>query len=502
MQRIVSVEQEREAEIAAVRRGIPGRELMRRAAEGVFDAVKWRPPVAVVCGSGNNAGDGYALAQILSDRNILCTVFRTSDRISEDGRYYYSGCEERRIPILMWNDATDLHGFGTVVDCIFGIGFHGTPDEKTASIIDRINGSGAMTVSVDINSGLNSDSGTGDVYVVSDLTVSIGSWKRGHFLNAAKDAMKNKVNVDIGMEPENCGAYLFERKDAAALFPKRKNLSNKGTYGYAALIGGSAKYPGAIRLAGMANSAMRAGAGVVRIAAPESVCGSLMPDVLEATLYPLSEDRGAIRFVENEFTGLARGTRAVAFGMGITCTEETRRALEYLLKEYSGTLIVDADGLNALAGMNIRRITERRCALIMTPHPGEFARLTGKTVQELLADPVTEAERYAEATGAVILLKGPATVMTDGVHTLLTDRGCPGMATAGSGDVLSGIVAAVCAREDRGDILTAAAAAAYLNGLAGEIAMRRYGDVSMLAGDTASAIPEAVAEIRRENVTG
>ena len=501
MQPILSVNEEREAEASAVRRGVSGRELMRRAATGVYNAVKWRPPVAVVCGSGNNAGDGYALALLLMEHGIACSIFRTSDRFSDDGRYYYSLCEEKRIPVYMYNGETKWEEYGTIVDCIFGIGFHGSPDERTAGIMDRINASRAMVVSVDINSGLNSDSGSGDRYIVSDLTVSIGSWKRGHFLNAAKDAIKDKINVDIGMPPENSRACLFEGCDAAGLFPDRKNMSNKGTYGYLALIGGSARYPGAVRLAGMANCAMRAGAGVVRIAAPGGVCRALMPEVLEATLFPLSEKNGALRFVETEFEELTRGMRVIAFGMGITCTAETRRAVEYLLKEYDGTLIIDADGLNALSGTDDKTISDRNCGLILTPHPGEFSRLTGKTVNELLSDPVGEAEGYAAAHGAVVLLKGPTTVVTDGTRTLFIDRGCPGMATAGSGDVLSGIIAAVCAGAGRGDPVAAAAAAAYLNGLAGEIAEKKYGDVSMLAGDTADAIPAAVAALRKGSFT-
>ena len=167
--------------------------------------------------------------------------------------------------------------------------------------------------------------------------------------------------------------------------------------------------------------------------------------------------------------------------------------LTWLLQNYTGKLVIDADGLNALAKTDKSALRNAACRVLLTPHNMEFSRLSGHSVDEILADPIPLAREFAKETGAVLLLKGPATVITDGETVLLTDRGCPGMATAGSGDVLSGVLAALCGYND--DLMLAAAAGAWLNGRAGELAQEAFGPVSMTAGDTAANLPRAVREL-------
>ena len=179
--------------------------------------------------------------------------------------------------------------------------------------------------------------------------------------------------------------------------------------------------------------------------------------------------------------------------MGIGTGEGAARMLEYLLENFRGRLIVDADGLTLLSRLEKDRIRNASCSMILTPHLKEFSRLSGLETGEILNSPIAAAEAYAEECRVILLLKGPATIITDGKSTYLTDTGCPGMATAGSGDVLSGILAAVAAFSP--DPLLGAAAAAWINGKAGEAAQRRMGSVSMTAGDTASFIPEIVLNL-------
>ena len=493
---VLSVETMRKSDAATIAGGVPGRELMRRAVQAIFDGAAWKPPVAIVCGGGSNGGDGYALAELMRGAGIACTLIPVSRGFSEDGRYYYERCVSAGVPVIPWEERPDLSRWSTVVDCLVGTGFRGSLRGAVREAAEAINASGAYVVSVDINSGLNGDSGMSDCCVRSDLTISIGSFQPGHFLNMAKDVMKRKINADIGIAPADRAFGLAEAADLAPLFPPRANFSHKGTYGYIALIGGSAKYGGAIRLAAMANAAMRAGAGVVKAAVPESLRAALTPLILESTLYPLTDEKGNACFREEEIAGLIRGVKTAAFGMGIGVTEETRKILRYLLARFSGRLAVDADGLTLLASLPKEEIRARACELVLTPHLGEFSRLTGLGVAEAQEAPIAHAEAYAREIGAVVLLKGPATVITDGGRTLLTDTGCPGMATAGSGDVLSGILAALLATAE--DPLYAAAGAAWINGRAGELAQARYGDVSMVAGDTAAALPEVIRGIRME----
>ena len=497
MQQILTVRTMRESDAAAIAGGVPGRELMARAARAIFEAVSWEAPVAVVCGKGNNGGDGYALACLLREAAVPCTLFFQAPPATEDAAFYARECAARGVPAVPWEQAEHFRDYRTVVDCVFGTGFRGEATGEAARVIGLVNDSGAFVVSADINSGLNGDNGLGDPAVRSDLTVSIGSPKPGHFLGRAKDVMKQMVNADIGIPPAGRPILLPEEGDGSVLLPPRPRFSNKGTYGTAVLLGGSLRYSGAIRLAAMAGAAMRAGAGIARVALPASLCRAVVPAILESTLFPLPDRDGQLLFDRDALAEAVKGTRAAAFGMGAGNDGETRRILEFLLREYGGILILDADALNALAQAGPALLSGAAGRVVLTPHPGEFARLAGITVPEVLAAPVPLAEDFAREHGAVVLLKGSATVVTDGETTYLVDRGCPGMATAGSGDVLSGVLAAMCAW--RGEPLAETTAlAAWINGRAGEIAQDRMGDISMTAGDTAAALPEAFADFRRE----
>lgn len=294
------------------------------------------------------------------------------------------------------------------------------------------------------------------------------------------------------------GGRLFGAADVRKLFPERARDAHKGSFGYIALIGGSIRYSGAIRLANMAACAMRAGAGVTRLCAPKSLCAAIVPQILESTLFPLSERDGSILFREDEFREAVRGTRAAAFGMGAGLTAEMEAAVRWLLRTYEGTLILDADALNALAKAGPDLLLEAKGRTLLTPHLGEFSRLSGLEIDTIRQEPEAIAERFAKDHHTTVLLKGPVTTVTDGTETLRVDRGCPGMATAGSGDVLSGILAAIAGAHPEQPLAAVAAAGAWINGRAGEVAQQRHGDVSMIASDTAGAVEEAIRELRQE----
>lgn len=494
MKEILSVENMRKSDAHTIATKTPSLELMYRAGKAVADSVEWHAPVGIVCGYGNNAGDGYVIALELKNRGIDCTLILIGDRFSTDGKYYFDKCVESSIPCEIYSDSTDLSRFSTLADCIFGTGFSGNVRGIAKEVVEKYNATDAFKVSVDINSGLSGDTGMGDSVCISDLTCSIGSFKPGHFLNRAKDVMKSKVNLDIGIEPLDKPYYLYEPD--ATVFPERKNFSNKSTYGYVALIGGSKKYSGAIRLAAMANAAMRSGAGVAMLAVPESLAPMMLPEILEATVYPLSERDGGISFNESELSELCRRTKSIAFGMGIGLSDKVERSLSYLLSNYQGTLTVDADGLTALSRLGSYAIKNAKCKLILTPHNMEFSRLSGLGIDEILSAPIDRAKEFAKECGCILLLKGPSTIVTDGETVYVIEKGCPGMATAGSGDVLSGILAATSAYVT--DPLEAAALAAYVNGFAGEIAESKTNPVSMIASDTVAAIPEAIGRILKK----
>ena len=493
MIRVLSVENMRKSDAYTIATKTPSKELMYRAGKGVVECVAWKAPVAVVAGHGNNAGDGYVIAELLTKSGIPCTVFLLSEKFSEDGKYYFDRCKEAGAEVRLWDPSAPLSQYAIVVDCILGTGFKGAVRSPAKEAIQAINRSGAYVVSVDINSGLDGDTGMAELCVHSDLTVAVGGFKTGHFLNMAKDVMKEKVNCPIGIEPVDRTYGLIDDGAVRHIFQPRKNFSNKGTYGYVALVGGSKKYGGAIRLATMANAAMRSGAGVVKVALPESLYHDLAPAILESTAFPLSDDGGEVKFDEGEVAELISNVKTVAFGMGVGTSKGAAQALEYLLGHFAGNLIVDADGLTLLSKLDQESVRTSRCRLVLTPHIKEFSRLTGLEKAEILQAPVESAERYARERGVILLLKGPTTIVTDGAETYLVDAGCAGMATAGSGDVLSGILSAVCSYG--GDLLLSVAAAAYVNGKAGEAAQKKLGSISMIASDTVAHIPEVLAQL-------
>lgn len=194
----VSTEVMRASDRWTIENLVPSKELMARAGRAIFDRVNWEGPVGIICGKGNNAGDGFVVASLLKDAGIECEiVLLFEDAFSDDGKYYFDICCEKGIPVA---SGGDYGRYKTILDCIFGTGFKGEVKEPCKSAIEKINSSGAYVISADINSGLNGDTGLGDLYVISDLTVSIGTFKYGHFLGNADKAMKKKVNCDIGIK--------------------------------------------------------------------------------------------------------------------------------------------------------------------------------------------------------------------------------------------------------------------------------------------------------------
>ena len=196
---MVSVDTMRRSDAWTIEHLVPSKELMRRAGTAIFEAGKWIAPVAVICGKGNNAGDGYVAADLMHQSGIDCEIILIADRFSEDGRYYYDICLEHGVKVSMYDDSTDFSRFGSILDCLLGTGFSGEVTGVMKEVIDKINASDAYIVSADINSGLNGDSGLGTTFVISDLTVSIGTYKYGHFCGYADIAMKEKINCDIGI---------------------------------------------------------------------------------------------------------------------------------------------------------------------------------------------------------------------------------------------------------------------------------------------------------------
>lgn len=493
MQNVISVDNMRASDKYTIDNITPSLELMLRAGKGVYSSIKWHGKTAIVCGTGNNGGDGYVLALEMAKNNLECEIILVKDKFSPDGEYYFNKCKENNIPYSIYNEAIDFNKYDFIVDCIFGTGFKGNISGIEREIIEKINASSAYTVSVDINSGLNGDTGLCDICVISDLTVSIGTLKSGHILNQAKDKIKKIVNCDIGIEVIEKPYKLLEAHDVKKTIKPRNNYSHKGTYGYVSLIGGSLEYSGAIKLANISSSAVRSGAGVVRLCVPSSIVNGVLPYILESTLYPLNDKNGSVVFNKEKIDTLISSSKVIAIGMGLGQKGDNEKILSYLLREYNGILIVDADGLNTLSKMSIDLKTVK-CKIVLTPHLKEFERLSKIPMHEINENPIKTAMEYAKSNNAILLLKGTATIVTNGYDTYLINTGCPGMATGGSGDVLSGILAGICASNEAA-LIENIAVGAYINGIAGELARDESCDISMSACDTAKNVGKAIANL-------
>ena len=492
MKSVVSVDNMRQSDRYTIENITPSLKLMYRAGCGIVNSVEWRGKILIVAGKGNNAGDGYVVALILKGRGYDVEILLLDKAFSHDGEFYFERCQKENIPYRVYENE-DLCGYDIIVDCIFGTGFSGSVTGKAKEVIQKINESGAYVVSADINSGLNGDSGLCELCVKSDLTVSIGDFKSGHFLGMAKDVIGKAVNTSIGIELCSEPYYLVEKDDVKNILGKRDNFSHKGTYGYVALIGGSLEYSGAIKLSAIANGALRSGCGVAKILAPRSICHSILPYILESTLYPLDEENGSIKFNKAQLGEGLKGISAIAIGMGMGQRGDNCEILNHILENYSVPLIIDADGLNTLAKMGMDKVKKSACSVILTPHLKELERLSRTPISEIEKNPVEFAKNFARENNVILLLKGPCTVITDGERVFLSNTGCAGMACGGSGDVLSGILLSLCAKSK--DLTLSVSAGSYINGYAGEIAQSKSCAISMTAGDTARAVAEAITEI-------
>lgn len=478
-----------ESDRRCIESGTPSIELMNRAAAAIAEACPRGGRIYVFCGSGNNGGDGYAAARILLSEGETVKVFAVSDKVSADAGYYRD-LLVREYPQALCGISECDYEFDVAVDCLFGTGFRGEPRGIYGDVIDGINAARGFVLSADIASGLDGTNGIAVKAVKADLTVAIQTFKTGHFLNDGKDCSGRVIAADIGIPVCGKKYRIIGDKDVAKLFPPRKNNSNKGSYGKCAVVGGCSRYVGAVKLADAGAAALRAGAGLNVLCVPDCISGAVGAAVTESTLAPLGSKDGALLFDKYALDEAVRGCRAVAVGMGMgPCAEENRKFIAELFS-LGIKVIVDADGLNALAGDTA--LTDNASSdVLLTPHPGEFARLTGRTIKEVLADPIALAEEFAAAHRCTVLLKGASTFVTDGERGALVVNGTPALAKGGSGDTLSGVITGLAAQG--ADLFDAACAGAYLCAEAAKLAAERFGEQGVLASDVATAV-KTVAE--------
>ena len=470
--------------------GVPSLTLMERAGKAIYEETAGAlralgaRDVLAVCGGGNNGGDGFVAARYLAEAGFDAEVLCLADRFSAD-----CAAQRERFGGKILGDIPRRR-YSAVIDCVFGTGLSRDVGGREAALIDYVNALGAYVVAADIPSGLNGD--TGRVMgrcVRADETVAVGEFKLGHFLGDGPDMCGKTVRADIGIDASQAGgcALIPEEGDIAALFPPRRRNTHKGTYGKASVIAGSRMYTGAALLS--ASAALRGGAGYTELCVPEGLFGvyaGRLPEVILTCL------KGEDSFVFSE-SGMERvaQSRSIAFGMGVGVSQEIYKMVLWLLGNYEGTLILDADALNALARYGVRALEgERRCEVVLTPHVREFSRLSGLPVSEVIAGGPACAQAFSEKYGVTVLLKNAVSAVCGGGQTYLNVRGSACQAKGGSGDVLSGLIASVAA-QGRPAVLSALAGS-YLCGAAAELCEAELGAYSVTAGDIVGKIPQAI----------
>ena len=445
--KVLTSAQMREVDRLTIQRGTPSEVLMENAGRRVVEVIERdfaplsRQRVTVFCGKGNNGGDGRVVARLLRDRVAALQVISV----------------EKQEPLQF--EPT------LVVDAVLGTGLNGPASGAALDLIRTINLNrpAARVVAVDVPSGL----GGGGEFVRAVVTVTFTAPKVEHFLaDGAAEAVGRLIVAEIGSPPDLVQSDLevSEAHDFAALFAPRKPDSNKGNFGHVLVIGGAPGKVGAAAMAGL--SALRSGAGLVTVVCSDS--SRLVPELMSDSFESFSLERKTV----------------VAVGPGLG---PSRPLLERLMKEVTVTMVIDADGLNSIAGTDFRG---RGVQTILTPHPGEMARLMGRPVTDRLRD----AREFAQDRNVCVVLKGHRTLIAfpDG-RVWINPTGSPAMAKGGTGDILTGMVAGIVAQHPK-DIERAVRAAVWLHGRCGQLAAEELTDFCVLATDLLHYLPRAIRE--------
>jgi NAD(P)H-hydrate epimerase len=461
--------------------GVPAEALMERAGRAVARAVldlvggAYGRRVVVVCGKGNNGGDGYVAARALARAGMKVSVHAVEpvDDLREpavtNARRVAAETDATVHSFSVARLATDLERADVAVDAVFGTGFRGIPEDAWAAAIDGLNGSDTPVVAVDIPSGVDGLSGAVlGTAVIADLTVTFGAAKVGAVLLPGAELAGDVRVADIGFPHElvDAHAWLPEPADVAAVWPRRGPDAHKRASGVLLVVAGSRGMTGAPALIGEA--AARVGTGLVIVAAPASALGGLRAAMTEAVSIPLAETADGVVDHSAVPAILEALERADALAIGPGLTTGASAVVRDVLRSCPVDAVVDADALNAFTG-DAAALADRRADAVLTPHLGEFGRLTGLKGSDVDADRLGHVRALASTSRAVALLKGTRTAIADpGGDVRINPTGSPVLATAGSGDVLTGVIGGLLARGV--PAFDAASAGAFVHGLAGTLA--------------------------------
>ncbi len=493
----------------AERQGVPSLTLMENAGAAVAQFALQRFPqaekVTVICGKGNNGGDGLVAARKLNEGRRIVNVLLLCDpaELRGDAAEMLRHLPHRLLTVVQ--SAADFERDAVrlamraplLVDAILGSGFRPPVEGLYAAAIAAINASHGCVLAVDVPSGADSDAEQQTGLVTrADAVLTFTAPRRAHVLSMLTSGPV--VVAPIGTPDEavisQLGESVITPRQVAKLFGPRAADSNKGSFGHVFVVGGSFGKAGAPAMAGMA--ALRSGAGLATVACPRGIVGTVsgfMPELMTQSLHETPE--GTLALEQNSLESVASSADVLAIGPGVSRNAESAALVRALVQNAKVGVVLDADGLNAFEGRSNELIGDR--ALVVTPHPGEMARLAGITVAQVQAQRLEVARDFAAYHRVTLVLKGNRTLVAfpDGA-VFVNTTGNPGMATGGTGDILTGMIAGIWAQH-LDDAREAVLAAVFLHGLAGDLARQRVGEHSLVATDILVALPEAIRKVRQ-----
>lgn len=506
--------------------GIPGHVLMERAGLAVALKIKElfeQRKTIVLAGSGNNGGDGIVIARELfnSGWNVKVILLTKQNRLSPGCISQFRIAKQMGVPIEFKTEITggDLHS-ALVVDAMLGTGLNKDIKGAIAGIVTFLNNSDSPVLSVDIPSGISSD--TGQVMgaaVRAEYTVTFGLPKRGHLLYPGAEYAGRLFVEDIGfpeglLTSDDLNVELLEKGYISPLIPERPGYSHKGDYGHVLIVAGSRGKTGAALMA--ARACMRSGAGLVTIGIPESLMDGFQSRVTEEMTLPL-DDRGdgtlSSKAADTILGFLSERADILCIGPGIGVSEDTRKLMTEIIMYSKAPVVIDADGINSLCETRVKGqrakdvLKKSHAPVILTPHPGEMTRLlsqgpgekelrtpNSKIHAQIEKDRINTALLFSKETGTYLVLKGAPTVIAEPEgRVFINSTGNPGMATAGTGDVLTGMLSSFLAQGL--NPLKAGILGVYMHGLAGDIAAEEKGFHSLIASDLIDALPAAFKKL-------
>lgn len=510
--RVVTCGQMRNMEKSAIDSGISSLRLMENAGSAAARYIRETLPVSgkkvtVLCGKGNNGGDGFVVARKLLELNARVTVILTNGMPNSDESKDTFEKLSNLNPVVIDISQTErcfkfISQSEVIVDAVFGTGFHGAvSDEKLTSLFTAVNQSKAQVFSLDMPSGASAETGKVEENCIkADYTITFGAPKLGQLEFPAAEFCGNLITVGIGM-PESAysidglNVELLDKDMIQNMIPERAKNSNKGSFGKVFCLCGSLGMAGAAYFA--ASGALRCGAGIVTLGVPDPIYQPTAAKLNECLIYPFdATESGSFSYSNLErIRKMAVKATVLLIGCGLSMNSETQRLVRDIISDAKGTVILDADGINAFEG-HIDLLRTSKAELILTPHPGEMSRICGKSIIEIQQERLKTARKFAKENGLTLVLKGANTIVAakDG-RAFVNPTGNPGMARGGSGDVLAGMTAAFAAQGFTPE--NAASCAVFIHGLAGDNCAQKFSQYGMLPSDMLLEVPQIFREMSR-----